>query len=203
MSETSTSAVLAKPDSSTKDSECSDLTSISTLSPREIRPLFEAGRAPRPSAMFGSEFRGVNFSPVARLFGFERFIKGFDSTDDSLSHSVADGIIGMGYNRFVAQRPDDAWCPKSHRRHGYFLLRSPHSGEVEGLSGPSNEDSTVIDYSASRENHRLNPERCIRDYLVSVSGDGGPPFIGAAFVGWGRNRVFSNFFCLDSIEGES
>ncbi len=130
---------------------------------------------------------------MARALRFQKVVKGFVESDGGGGKKCLEG-----YNRFAKQAAVGPWRPAS-RRHGFYLVRPLESREAASLRGPSNESALVIDYAASRRNHRANPERFITDYLVRIGEPRSVVFIGAAYLGLGRRRRFSNFFILDEI----
>ncbi len=57
----------------------------------------------------------------------------------------------------------------------------------------------LLDYGASPRNHRLAPERVLRDYLVQPYADDPDLLLGKAYLAFGSWRVASNFFVLGRL----
>lgn len=152
---------------------------------RTLREVFRLGVKPDLDALEGSAFKGRNVGPLTRALGIERFVKCF-------FRSPGDSAL-EGCNLWV--RPysrGNRWELMSRRPHGFYLVRT----EWEPSWGPSQKNSVMIDYAASARNFRLNPERLIDDYLVQPDPADPDLYLGKAFLGLGKVKVFSNYFVL-------
>ena len=143
----------------------------------DLEKLFLAGRAPDPAALAGYEWRGWNVPWYTRVFGIQKFIKGFFAKPGGVE----------GYN--VPVRQDylaDPWTRKARAKPFGFYRVVP---TPEGL---------LLDYGASARNPRYRPERVLRDYLVVPDPARTDLLLGKAYLALGA-RVPSNFFILERL----
>src|SRR4051812_29264564 len=91
-----------------------------------LAAIFNASPAPALDSLIGYEWSGYNVSPIIRLLGLQKFIKGF----------FWDGDHVEGYNTPVLQNGiDGAWVaqPDAHtpKRFGFYTVTpvEPHSKE--------------------------------------------------------------------------
>ncbi len=154
-----------------------------------LREVFKRGVRPALESLEGNAYRGFNVTPVAKVLGFQKFIKCF--------FRLEDGDELEGCNLWVAQSGEQAWVPRDRRPHGFYVVQT----EWEPGWGPSQKNSLKINYAASPRNHRLNPERLIADYIVQPDPAEPDCLLGKAFLGFRGAYVFSNYFVLQRHEG--
>lgn len=159
----------------------------------ELTLRMRAGHAPRIDSLVGWEFRGFNVPAVTGLLGFQKFKKGFYLRPDE------DASAGRchGYNVVVLQNElHQPWLPRpseaSPKRHGFYDVGPVPATGLHRLYP----NALLIDYGV-RENHSLNPERLIRDYLVQPDPDDPDVLLGYATVALGFTIVQFGFFVLD------
>lgn len=169
--------------------------------PESVRKtLFAEGTKPRFSDLVGWEFRGYNPPLFAKVAGIQRFIKGFYQWGCDKPPEEVDRIYG--YNLFCDPRaPQGVWRAlpdELHpRRHGFYDVYDPPPGPLR-----KHPNALLIDYGVP-ENHGLNPERLIRDYLVQVNPDDPTIFLGKAYLKLGPVFVHTNFFVLERYRPHS
>lgn len=150
-----------------------------------LREVFRAATRPDLDLLEGSAFSGFNVTPIARVLGFQKFVKCFFRTQQ--------GSKLEGCNLWVRpSSPKDEWVLAPRKPHGFYVVET----EWRESWGPSQKSAVRIDYAASIRNHRLNPERLIIDYLVQPDPHDSDCFLGKAFLGVGGFTIFSNYFVL-------
>jgi hypothetical protein len=150
-----------------------------------LREVFRNGVRPDPASLDGHAFCGFNVTPVAKVLGFQKFVKCF--------FTVQGSEFLEGCNLWVRpSSPRGEWVLAPKRPHGFYVVFT----EWNESWGPSQKNALRIDYAASSRNHRLNPERMIIDYLVQPDPADPDCFLGKAFLGTNRLNVFSNYFVL-------
>lgn len=150
-----------------------------------LREIFRAGVRPDLDLLEGYAFRGFNVTPIAKVLGFQKFVKCFFRTDV--------GATVEGCNLWVRRSsPEGEWVLAPKGPHGFYVVDT----EWDPSWGPSQKSALRIDYAASARNHRLNPERLIIDYLIQPDPDDPECYLGKAFLGALGLKVFSNYFVL-------
>jgi hypothetical protein len=164
------------------------------LPERALQTVFARGVRPQFAELAGYEFHGFNPPAFAKLAGIQRFIKGFYQKAGDPPAASVERIYG--YNLFCSPKaptgewralPDDV----TPQRHGFYDVYDP----TLTRHGKDFAHSLLLDYGVP-ENHGLNPERVIRDYLVQVSPDDPTVLLGKAFLKLGPAHIHSNFFLL-------
>lgn len=166
---------------------------LTRMSAKELTPIFENGVTPKFDELLCWEFRGFNPPVFARIFGFQKFKKGFFVDKDQ----SADGTAISGYNVLVRQNwLDDPHVAKPNeetpKRHGFYVVSAVNPGAKDN----KHPHALLLNYGIGR-NWQYNPERVIRDYLVRVDPGNPDLFLGKAYLAIGPLRVFSNYFVLD------
>jgi hypothetical protein len=155
--------------------------------------IFAQGKKPRFEDLVGWDLRGYSPPTMNRLLGIQRFIKGFYQLAGDPPPEKASRIYGynIGCSPFA---PASEWRSlpdeSSPRRHGFY--------DVYEHSGKKFKNALIIDYGVP-ENHGLNPERFLLDYLVQVDPDDPSIFLGTGNVKLGPALIFSNFFILEKL----
>ncbi len=158
----------------------------------ELRKVFKSGIRPDPDKLDGYAFRGFNVTPVAKALGFQKFVKCFFRV------SPAGSLEGC--NLWVKpSSPRNEWVLAERKPHGFYVVET----DWDESWGPSQKNAVRIDYAASLRNHPLNPERLIVDYLVQPDPEDPDCYLGKAFLGWGKLRIFSNYFVLSRHENSA
>ena len=141
--------------------------------------------ASAPGSLAGYEWLGFNISPLVRLMGLQKFLKGFFQGPDHLE----------GYNIPVVQNgPQSPWLakpsPDSPRRFGFYWVLPV---DAAGRRYPQ---ALLLDYGASPRNPPGRIENTIRDYLAQPDPADPDVLLGKAYFAIGRWRLPSNFFVL-------
>ncbi|MER3453950.1 MAG: hypothetical protein C4318_02165 [Acidimicrobiia bacterium] len=156
---------------------------------RDLRELFKAATKPNIELLNGYAFKGFNVTSVAKVLGFQKFVKCFFTTE-------AGGQL-EGCNLWVSPfSPEGEWILQKRKPHGFYVVKT----EWDPVWGPSQKNALRIDYAASVRNHRLNPERAIIDYLVQPDPENPDCFLGKAFLGSDRLKVFFSYFVLARLD---
>lgn len=155
---------------------------------RELLLIMRRGEMPDFDRMAGWEYKGFNRPGYLKLLGIQKFVKGFYRDPTGMS---------WGYNEPVRQNgPDGPWIarpsPEHPKRFGYYRVhpvdaRARDHWFLEAL---------LLDY-AQGPNHRWDPTRFLRDYLVRIEPGSDDLLLGAAGVALGPARVPTNFFLLE------
>jgi len=158
---------------------------IIQLSNAQRESLLRGAAAPTPGSLAGYEWLGFNISPVARLMGLQKFMKGFFQSAQCLE----------GYNIPVAQNGLEApWLakptPDLPKRFGFYWVLP-----VDG-AGRNYPQAFLLDYGASPRNPPGRIENTIRDYLAQPDPADPDVLLGKAYFNFGGWRVPSNFFVL-------
>lgn len=153
--------------------------------------MFLSGTRPNFEDLVGWEFQGFNPYAHMKLLGIQRFVKGFFQKAGEAPPEQVERIYG--YNLFCAPKaPEGEWraLPNEDtpQRHGFYDVYAEGPGSKFA-------HSLMLNYGVP-ENHNLNPERVIRDYLVQVNPNDPTLLLGKAFLQLGPVRVPSNFFLL-------
>ena len=171
---------------------------MSTASPRyralldlplsELFLIMRRGETPDFDRMQGWEYKGFNRPGYLKLLGIQKFVKGFYRDATGMS---------WGYNEPVVQNgPDGAWlarpCPERPKRFAFYRVRKVDPREIDHWYLAA----LLLDYGQG-PNHRLDPSRFLRDYLVRVEPGSDDLLLGAASVALGPARVPTNFFLLE------
>ena len=158
---------------------------------RTLDVVMQHGATPKGEDLAGWEFRGFNPPVMAKVLGFQKFMKGFFLERGQLA----------GYNLFVKnprggiERPWRATKGGgTEARHGFYDVKPVTPGDRYDEFP----NAVFLDYGSGR-NSRLNPESQIRDYLVQVDPSNPDIFLGKAYIELGPVSVFSNFFVLERI----
>ncbi|MCA1554328.1 MAG: hypothetical protein LC737_08120 [Chloroflexi bacterium] len=156
----------------------------------QLEQIFRAGKAPRMDALLNFEWRGYNMTPVARLLGIQKFIKGF----------FASSACVEGYNIAVQQNGlSEDWIAQPSaeqpKRYAFFVVQAVDPRAVDNRY----RDALLLDYGASTRNPRFGIERRLRDYLVQPDPANADLLLGKAYFAFGSLRVFSNFFIIERL----
>ena len=159
-----------------------------------LAPIFQASKAPAIEAIIGFEWRGFNVSPIVRMLGLQKFIKGFFQDHDHVE----------GYNTPVLQNGIDApWLaqpsPETPRRFGFYTVTPVDAASKENLYPRA----LLLDYGASRRNPAGRIERALRDYLVQPDPANPDVLLGKAYFAVGTLRIPSNYFVLERLHSVS
>jgi hypothetical protein len=158
-----------------------------------LERIFLRGDTPSAESLAGFEYQGANVSPIMRLLGNQKFIKGFFLTEDGRR---------LGYNSPVRQTGlSDPWVARPDlarpKRFGFYLVRpvDPEARDNRYLH------ALLLDYSAGDAGDVVTA--AIRDYLVRVETGSDELLLGKAYVALGPLSVFSNFFVLERLRPSS
>jgi hypothetical protein len=162
---------------------------IGALPAAELESLMVRGETPDPEALAGYEYRGRNTPAFARLFGIQKFVKGF--------YLGEHGQL-FGYNMPVVQnRLDEAWLDKnpSHpKRFGFY--------RVDRVDAAARDNAylhaLLLDYGRGGGNE-LDPTTRLRDYLVRVEAGSDRLLLGKAYVAVGPARLPVSYFVLERM----
>lgn len=164
---------------------------LERLGSGELERVFESGFTPDLDALVGWEFRGVNTPLWAYAAGVKKFVKGFYRPGGSSEV--------YGYNCPAVQNGlGKPWrtLPSDHapRRFGFY--------RVFPVDATSRDNAylhaVLLDYNQGG-NHRLDPTRGLRDYLVRVDDDNPDLYLGKAYYALGSARVPLSFFLLERL----
>ncbi len=156
--------------------------------------LLRAAKAPADESIIGYEWRGYNASPLIRLMGLQKFIKGF----------FQGPTLVEGYNMPVAQNGlEAAWLAKptaeNPRRFGFYTVSQVDPATRDNLYPKA----ALLDYGASPRNAKGQIERTLRDYLVQPDPANPDVLLGKAYFAFGALRLPSNFFILERLRAVS
>ena len=155
-----------------------------------LEQIFRAAQTPDLEMLVGFEWRGYNISPVTKLLGIQKFIKGFFVSNDGTE----------GYNIPVQQNGlSNPWLakptPEQPKRFAFFLVSHGDPDSTDHLY-PS---ALLLDYGHSPRNPRYAMERILRDYLVQPDHDNPDLLLGKAYLAIGSRRIPSNFFVIERL----
>ncbi|MCA1554680.1 MAG: hypothetical protein LC737_09910 [Chloroflexi bacterium] len=156
----------------------------------ELERIFRAGTAPHTDALLNFEWRGYNMTPLARLLGIQKFIKGFFSSGSGVE----------GYNIPVQQNGlTGEWIaqpsPAQPRHYAFFVVQAVDPRALDNRYP----DALLLDYGASARNPRFAIERRLRDYIVQPDPAHADLLLGKAYFAFGSLRVGSNFFVIERL----
>src|SRR5258708_4940237 len=111
-----------------------------------LEQIFRTASAPAPETLIGYEWRGYNMTPVARLLGIQKFIKGFFSSEGRIE----------GYNIRARQNGlTDTWVSlpiADHpKRYAFYCVTPVDAASRDNLYP----DALLLNYGASPRNPRL------------------------------------------------
>ena len=149
----------------------------------ELERLLRAGKAPDPSALCDTQWRGWNASPLTEALRIRKFIKGFF------------GEPLEGCNIPARQDGWDAPWQAVGERFGFYTAAPVVAGARDSLYP----DSLLLDYGASPRNAFYRVEKVLRDYVVAP--DPGQPdlLLGKAYLAIGGLRVPAGYFILNRL----
>jgi hypothetical protein len=154
-----------------------------------LERVFESGFTPDLDALIGWEFRGVNVPAWAYVAGVKKFVKGF--------YRPGGGAQVYGYNCPVVQdglgrpwrtRPSD----DAPRRFGFYRVLPVDATSRDN----AHLHAVLLDYDQGG-NHRMDPSRGLRDYLVRVDRDNPDLYLGKAYYALGPGRLAVSYFLLE------
>jgi hypothetical protein len=162
---------------------------LARLSNAELERAFQRGLTPDPQGLVGWEFRGNNTPPWFRLFGIQKFVKGFYTDGDGGVWGYNSPVVQDGVERAWRLKPSD----EHPKRFGFYT--------VEPVDAVARDNrylhALLLDYGKGK-NPRLDPTAGLRDYLVQVDRDDPDLLLGKAYYAVGPVRVPTfSFFVLD------
>ena len=143
---------------------------------RVLEAAMREGIAPSFESIEGWVFRGWNTLWLTRLFGFQKFAKGFYR---GAERACGPSPFLQGYNVVVAQNGNwDTHQPRPSearpRLHGYYRVYQAPNRYANAL---------FLDYAKGANG--LNPAGLLRDYLVQPWPDEPDLLLGKAYVALG------------------